>query len=158
LGCGSTFLGTANSWQAGNFYAPTGATSVVGTSSATFYITGVQLEVGSYATGFDYRSYGTELALCQRYFETIGNYAGNEVVIGGYGVSGTNTYANISYKVTKRATPTIATIGTIFVSNCTLGTPTVGLNFVNIPISGNATGNQVAATGTSNYFTASAEL
>ena len=132
--------------------------SVGAQTSGTFQIGNAQLEVGSNATSFEYRPYGTELTLCQRYFETIGNYAGNEVVIGGYGVSGTNTYANISYKVTKRATPTIATIGTIFVSNCTLGTPTVGLNFVNIPISGNATGNQVAATGTSNYFTASAEL
>ena len=46
----------------------TGATSVVGTNGATFYITGVQLEKGSTATSFDYRPYGQELALCQRYY------------------------------------------------------------------------------------------
>jgi hypothetical protein len=69
LGSGATNSGTAGAW-AGTFYAaPTGATSVVGTNGATFYITGVQLEVGSQATSFDYRQYGTELALCQRYFQ-----------------------------------------------------------------------------------------
>jgi hypothetical protein len=71
LGSGSTFSGTAGSWQAGNLIAPTGATSVVGTNGATFYITGVQLEKGTQATGFEYRQYGQELALCQRYFRPV---------------------------------------------------------------------------------------
>jgi hypothetical protein len=69
LGCGSTFSGTAGAWASGNIISATGATSVVGTSGATFYITGVQLEKGSTATSFDYRPYGTELALCQRYYQ-----------------------------------------------------------------------------------------
>jgi hypothetical protein len=68
LGAGATFSSTAGAWAAGNYVSATGATSVVGTNGATFYITGVQLEVGSTATSFDYRPYGTELALCQRYF------------------------------------------------------------------------------------------
>jgi hypothetical protein len=68
LGSGSTRLGTANSWQAGDFDGATGSVSVVGTNGATFYITGVQLEVGTQATSFDYRPYTTELALCQRYY------------------------------------------------------------------------------------------
>jgi hypothetical protein len=67
LGMGSTYTGTAGSWSANTYFAPTGATNVVGTNGATFYITGVQLEKGSTATSFDYRPYGTELALCQRY-------------------------------------------------------------------------------------------
>ena len=67
LGTGSTYSGTAGAWAGTYYSAPTGATSVVGTNGATFYITGVQLEVGSTATSFDYRPYGTELALCQRY-------------------------------------------------------------------------------------------
>jgi len=75
LGAGSSLSGTAGSWSASNQIAPTGATSVVGTSGATFYITGVQLEKGSSATGFEYRQYGQELALCQRYYQT-GFYAG----------------------------------------------------------------------------------
>jgi hypothetical protein len=70
LGVGSTLSGTAGSWAGTNYPSATGATSVVGTNGATFYITGVQLEKGSTATSFDYRPYGTELALCQRYFET----------------------------------------------------------------------------------------
>ena len=71
LGVGSTFSGTAGAWAASNFVSATGATSVVGTNGATFYITGVQLEKGSTATSFDYRPYGTELQLCQRYFQTF---------------------------------------------------------------------------------------
>jgi hypothetical protein len=68
LGVGSTFSGTAGAWAGSDFRSATGATSVVGTNGATFYITGVQLEVGTQATSFEYRQYGTELALCQRYY------------------------------------------------------------------------------------------
>jgi hypothetical protein len=68
LGTGSTYSGAAGSWSANYYGSATGATSVVGTNGATFYITGVQLEVGSSATGFEYRQYGQELALCQRYY------------------------------------------------------------------------------------------
>jgi hypothetical protein len=82
LGTGSTFNGTAGAWAAGNFLSVTGATSVVGTNGATFYITGVQLEVGSTATSFDYRQYGTELSLCQRYFEVIRNGTGGDTFYG----------------------------------------------------------------------------
>jgi len=72
LGVGSTSSGTSGSWSANSYYSATGAVSVVGTNGATFYITGVQLEVGSTATSFDYRPYGTELALCQRYYYLLG--------------------------------------------------------------------------------------
>jgi hypothetical protein len=68
LGVGSTYSNTAGAWSSTNAFSATGATSVVGTNGATFYVTGVQLEKGSTATSFDYRPYGTELMLCQRYF------------------------------------------------------------------------------------------
>ena len=68
LGVGSTYSGTANAWAGSTFYSATGATSVVGTNGATFYITGVQLERGSNATSFEFRDYGRELILCQRYY------------------------------------------------------------------------------------------
>lgn len=68
LGVGATFSGTAGAWAGSDFDSATGATSVVGTNGATFYVTGVQLEAGSAASPFDYRPYGTELALCQRYY------------------------------------------------------------------------------------------
>jgi hypothetical protein len=102
LGTGSTYSGTAGSWSASSYYAPTGATSVVGTNGATFYITGVQLEVGSTATSFDYRPYGTELALCQRYYE-ITSFVTMSSSSGG-------KYQSIDYKATKRASPTLTKI------------------------------------------------
>jgi hypothetical protein len=106
LGVGTTYSGTAGAWAAGNFISATGATSVVGTNGATFYITGVQLEKGSTATSFDYRPYGTELALCQRYYENGG-------ITFSYVVN--NQLANFFYKVSKRATPSTVTLssGTI---------------------------------------------
>ena len=100
LGTGSTLSGTAGAWAGSNFVSATGATSVVGTNGATFYITGVQLEVGSTATSFDYRPYGTELALCQRYFQ---KHVGE--LWSSYGA--TINYLAWLYKVTMRATPTI---------------------------------------------------
>jgi hypothetical protein len=68
LGVGSTFSGTAGAWAAGDFNSATGATSVIGTLNATWQVTGVQLEKGSTATSFDYRDYGRELMMCQRYY------------------------------------------------------------------------------------------
>ena len=68
IGVGTNFQGTSGQWASAGYYAPTGATSVVGTSGATFYITGVQLEAGSSATEFEHRQYGTELSLCERYY------------------------------------------------------------------------------------------
>ena len=99
IGMGSTRSATAGSWQAGAFYSATGATSVVGTNGATFYITGVQLEKGSTATSFDYRPYGTELALCERYFQRISGF------VCGTGTSTTQCGASIPYKTEMRGSP-----------------------------------------------------
>ena len=98
LGAGSTYSGTAGAWAGSNFWSATGATSVVGTNGATFYITGVQLEKGSTATSFDYRPYGTELQLAQRYFEIDNNNS----------LASPATFTNVQYKVTKRSAPTFA--------------------------------------------------
>ena len=69
LGVGTTYSGTAGAWTTTTKYSVTGATSVVGTNGATWYVTGVQLEAGTTASPFEYRQFGQELALCQRYFE-----------------------------------------------------------------------------------------
>ena len=76
LGVGSTFTSAAGTWAAGNFLSANSATNFISTNGATFYITGVQLEKGSTATSFDYRPYGTELMLCQRYYYLQRNYMG----------------------------------------------------------------------------------
>jgi hypothetical protein len=68
LGVGATNSGTAGSWAGATYWSATGAVSVVGTSSATFYITGVQLEQNTSATPFERRLYNQELANCQRYY------------------------------------------------------------------------------------------
>ena len=77
VGAGSSRSGTAGAWAGAAYYAATGATSVVGTNGATFYITGVQLEKGSAATAFENRSFATELFLCMRYFERSYDYGQN---------------------------------------------------------------------------------
>ena len=105
--------GTAGSWTASGNTSTSGSTGIVGTSSATFYITGVQLEKGSTATSFDYRPYGTELALCQRYFQM---YSGSSITNGfGAGRQTTTTTSRIwiAYP-SMRATPTFAYSGTVY--------------------------------------------
>ena len=108
LGTGTTYSGTAGAWAATNYISATGATSVVGTSGATFYITGTQLEVGSSATGFEYRQYGQELALCQRYYEKLsGN--GTACVFGAGSANSTTDFrAYVRFSVPKRVTPTMS--------------------------------------------------
>jgi hypothetical protein len=69
LGVGSTYSGTPGAWVGSFLQSVTGATNLLGTSGATFYITGVQLEAGSVATPFERRDYGRELMLCQRYYQ-----------------------------------------------------------------------------------------
>ena len=106
LGVGATYSGTASAWAGANNLSATGATSVVATNGATWYVTGVQIEKGSTATSFDYRPYGTELALCQRYYEVIGGS------FGGNAYSTTYFMGSSGFRVTKRATPTIALLTT----------------------------------------------
>jgi hypothetical protein len=112
LGSGSTFSATANAWGAGEIYAATGATSVVGTNGATFYITGVQLEVGSVATPFEQRLYGTELALCQRYLPMFTNSGNSATAWLGSGTAPNTTAVEIliNFPVTPRVPPTGLTI------------------------------------------------
>jgi hypothetical protein len=107
LGIGATYSGTAGSWQASDIYGATGATSVVGTNGATFYITGVQLERGSTASSFEYRSYGTELALCQRYYYRLKQPSGtNSGVAAGVAYTTTNVYGQVNFPVEMRTNPT----------------------------------------------------
>lgn len=104
LGAGSTFSGTAGAWTAGDKRTATGAVSLVGTNGATFYITGVQLEKGTQATPFEHRPSGTELALCQRYYQILRySYEGNI----GYGALGNFTPSSLSFNTAMRPSPTV---------------------------------------------------
>jgi hypothetical protein len=117
LGTGATYSGTAGAWTGtSNVFAPTGATSVVGTNGATFYITGVQLEKGSTATSFDVRPYGTELQLCQRYFASL---SGANVFSAGVGLATGAAVGTVQVNcpVSMRANPTIAYTGTIYLTD-----------------------------------------
>ena len=118
LGVGSTFTGAANAWTSTLLLQPTGSTSLISTNGATLDITGVQLEVGSTATSFDYRPYGTELALCQRYYQAPVTSGLN--FFPGYGAAasyGSSAYSQLPVEM--RTTPT-GTISTT-TSNCTVG-------------------------------------
>jgi len=106
LMAGSDNTGTANQWNSANDFASTNQTNLFATLSATWDITGVQLEVGETATPFEHRSFGDELARCQRYYESI-------QVMNGYFSTGqafTSSQAagaTLNFKVTKRAIPTL---------------------------------------------------
>ena len=106
LGAGATLSGTAGVWASTSYVTATGATSIVGTNGATFYITGVQLEVGSQATGFEYRQYQQELALCQRYYYKTKP----GIIVGTFGSAYTTATTSmqviIQFPVTLRTIPT----------------------------------------------------
>jgi hypothetical protein len=152
LGTGSTYSATAGAWTTSNFItSTTGATSVVGTSGATFYITGVQLEKGSTATSFDYRPYTTELQLCERYCQVIRSAS-----------IGRTTAVNIigacyMFPVLFRASPT-ATFVTYTISTGATGTPAIFGATVNSIEFYNAANNWTAQALLQVSATISAEL
>jgi hypothetical protein len=107
FGVGSTYSGTAGAWATGSFiWSATGATSVVGTNGATFYITGVQLEIGSSATPFERRLYNQELANCQRYFYKHASGTSQTLGVGYYYLS-TLVATVFNLPVTMRTTPSL---------------------------------------------------
>jgi len=112
IGAGSSNVGTAGAWASAFYLGPTGATSVVGTSGATLYITGVQLEVGTAATAFERRPYGTELQLCQRYFHYLGGDTAYQSIntVAWFGTG--DAVGFFRHPVEMRATPSIAKTGT----------------------------------------------
>jgi len=152
LGVGSTYSGTAGSWASALYISATGATNVMATNGATFYLTGVQLEAGTTASPFEYRQYGTELALCQRYYESYSNGTGTSAIyegLGGYFANSTTFRTAVPFKVTKRASPTVSIPTTYLTVNCTAGnlTPSsAGSNFAS-PDGATINCNTSAVTG-----------
>jgi hypothetical protein len=119
IGAGSSKVSTAGSWSSTVYVGVTGQVNLVGTNGATFYITGVQLEVGTTATPFERRQYGQELALCQRYYN-------RDVLVaigGGATPTATNRtfYCSVNWPVAMRAAPTMTLISTLASSNMNAG-------------------------------------
>ena len=120
LGIGSTYIGGSSTWTASTYLAGAGTNSsgIIATNGATFYITGVQLERGSTASSFEYRPYGTELALCQRYFEKTylqsevpgANYDARDSACRTYSFGDSSAQSQPfvwNFKVSKRIAPTL---------------------------------------------------
>lgn len=115
LGCGSNFQSTAGSWLTTNSISTAAGVKLISTLNATLYLTGVQLELGSAATEFEFRPDAVELALCQRYYQKT--FAQGVAVEQNAGVLGAITYrtqaagaspsgSTWSLPVVMRATPT----------------------------------------------------
>jgi hypothetical protein len=106
LGIASGFAGTAGAWSASQLLSATGSVNLMATNGATWQVTGVQLEVGTQATSFEYRQYGTELALCQRYFERSDS-VNTSLFWSGYVQNAQIVYMPVKFAVTKRANVTV---------------------------------------------------
>jgi len=107
LGAGSGFNGTANTWNTSGATRVSGNVSVISNNSATWQVTGVQLEKGSTATSFDYRPYGTELALCQRYAIKLNNPDQAFGIFCNGAAAGTTDFYSAITGFNLRATPTV---------------------------------------------------
>ena len=107
-----SWTGTAQGKIGSGSFGASGITGTItaGTNTNIEFNTGtcgnVQLEVGSTATSFDYRPYGTELALCQRYLPIITGGQGSQVFANGMCYSTTAAVINYVFKVTPRTRPT----------------------------------------------------
>jgi hypothetical protein len=110
LGVGPTLSGSATgAWQSANYLGLTGGVKLNTLTGATFYITGVQLEKGATATPFENRLYGTELALCQRYYQIAEGFIGQTD-------STTTLQVSLQYKTEMRASPSISASAVIQIS------------------------------------------
>ena len=88
-----------------------GNLNIGGSTDNEFLITGIQMEIGDVATAFEHRSFGDELAACQRYTYKATADSSYGHFGGGYGATTTIAYANIPLPVKMRAIPSLTTSG-----------------------------------------------
>ncbi len=103
-------VSTLNVWNDGvaNDFSHSSQVDWVGTTGSTFYLTGVQLEVGDKATPFEHRSFGDELALCQRYFQKYSDNGSGSGYVANGNIQSQRFYGIIRWTTTMRANPTVA--------------------------------------------------
>jgi hypothetical protein len=163
LGCSSAYCtGTTGSWinNSTGYDGVTGQVNLIATSGATFYITGVQLEKGLSATPFEYRHYGTELALCQRYYASITGGV-QTIYQDAYALSSNYIVAAFTNPVQMRTSPTAAVVGTFYGYNLTASTPDAffaGTQTTTLQWTVSATGRAVAYNNANSGYSLSAEL
>jgi len=176
VGAGSSYKGAAGAWSSSFYDTVTGAVDVISTNGATFYITGVQLEIGTSATPFERRLYGQELINCQRYYYKVKpNTDYGLLASGGYSSAANTLFLNAIFPITMRVGPssveTTGTAGDYRVSipgnnvtlnavpsidigtfqGCTLTATTASGVSANLPV-------MLRTNGTSGYLAWSAEL
>tara|TARA_R100001126_G_scaffold33552_1_gene18862 strand:- start:118 stop:1194 length:1077 start_codon:yes stop_codon:yes gene_type:complete len=169
LSAGSDYTsGSNDAWGAITNWSVGHNVSWITTSGATFFLTGVQLEVGSQATPFEHRSFGEELRLCKRYFHQIGTGEANytPIAVGNNEESFSNLV--IFYPVKMRAVPTLtydglqvfdASVNTGITSTRSMygGTQTANLQLFHANLT-RGRGVYCSLTGTSSYMRLDAEL
>jgi hypothetical protein len=177
LGSGANRRGTAGAWAASGLIGATSAVRVISTLSATFDLTGVQLEVGNAATEFERVSFGQQLSLCQRYFcksflsgtkpaNAVGSNTGEDSFAAPVALTGAQRLRSI-FPVSMRAAPTVTIFNPVNANSevydltaggdcSTTSNGNVSERACNVSCAGNA----LTAQGNSlrYHFTASAEL
>ena len=109
---------TVDAWHTGSFRATSSNVHFLANASATWQITGLQLEAGTTATPFENLQYGQQLQLCQRYYEKIVDSILQTTLGDTYATSASPVpVINLAFKEVKRALPTMATVGTFTTSN-----------------------------------------
>jgi len=115
FGAGSTYQGTASSWEGANDVAASDQVNAVASSADVIYLTGCQLEVGATATDFEHRDIASELARCHRYCWVHDGAKGatNSHIAFLHAINTTNAKGAIHPPAEMRATPTLTITGTI---------------------------------------------
>ena len=148
LGTGATYRGPAGAWTGTQYNGATGAVSIVATNAATFYVTGVKLEIGNVATPYNRQSLAKSMADCQRYYSGMTNgLSAYQNAAGGFGTF-------ITLPVTMRASPTIVFSGTAYTNASGVNASLVS----NVGLIMQAVATATGAASFSGVMTASAEL
>lgn len=109
FGVSSNWAHTPGAWGSSEGYGAAGTVNLMATNGATFQITGWQLEKGSTATPFEFRPYGQELALCQRYYYRVSGFdTAEKLVAVGIQASGTSITGYVKLATTMRSSPTVS--------------------------------------------------